>query len=89
MRSLPDSLQRVVAHYRPASTKRFSGRRRYDVAYSKELHVAIPIVAEQYRFVIGVDTHAATDSLALVTAATGAAIAEAVFSNTVSGWDRA
>lgn len=49
----------------------------------------MPIVAEQYRFVIGVDTHAATHSLALVAAATGAAIAEAVFPNTVAGWGRA
>ena len=47
------------------------------------------IVAEQYKFVIGVDTHAATHSLALVTAATGAHLDEAVFPNTVSGWDRA
>jgi transposase len=31
----------------------------------------MPIVAEEYAFVIGVDTHAATHSLALVTAATG------------------
>lgn len=46
------------------------------------------IVAEQYRFVIGVDTHAATHSLALVTAATGATAGEVVFPNTVSGWDR-
>lgn len=47
------------------------------------------IVAERYKFVIGVDTHAATHSLALVTAATGAHLDEAVFPNTVSGWDRA
>jgi transposase len=49
----------------------------------------MPIVAEQYRFVIGVDTHAATHSLALVAASTGANLDEAVFPNTVSGWDRA
>ena len=49
----------------------------------------MPIVAEQYTFVIGVDTHAATHSLALVTAATGAVIDHAVFPNTPPGLDRA
>jgi transposase len=49
----------------------------------------MPIVAEQYTFVIGVDTHAATHSLALVTAATGAVVDEAVFPNTPPGLDRA
>lgn len=49
----------------------------------------MPIVAEQYTFVIGVDAHAATHSLALVTAATGATLGEVVFPNTASGWDRA
>jgi transposase len=46
------------------------------------------IVAEEYTFVIGVDTHAATHSLALVTAATGAVVEESVFPNTPSGLDR-
>lgn len=32
------------------------------------------IVAEQYEFVIGVDTHAATHTLSVITAATGAVI---------------
>lgn len=49
----------------------------------------MPIVAEEYTFVIGVDTHAATHSLALVTAATGAVVDEAVFANTPSGLHRA
>lgn len=49
----------------------------------------MPIVAEEYTFVIGVDTHAATHSLALLTAATGAVVDQAVFPNTVPGLDRA
>ena len=49
----------------------------------------MPIVAEQYAFVIGVDTHAATHSLALVTAATGGIVTEAVFPNSPAGLDRA
>ncbi len=49
----------------------------------------MPIVAEEYTFVIGVDTHAATHSLALVTAAAGAIVDQAVFPNTPPGLDRA
>ena len=49
----------------------------------------MPIVAEQYTFVIGVDTHAATHSLALVSASTGAVVDQAVFPNTPPGLDRA
>jgi transposase len=49
----------------------------------------MPIVAEQYTFVIGVDTHAATHSLALVTAATGAVIDQSVFPTSGPGLDRA
>ncbi len=49
----------------------------------------MPIVAEQYQFVVGVDTHAATHSLALVTAATGAVMDQSVFPNTPPGLDRA
>jgi transposase len=49
----------------------------------------MPIVAEQYVFVIGVDTHAATHSLALVNAATGAVIEQVVFPNSPPGLDRA
>lgn len=89
MRSLPDSLPRVVARYRPASKFPLPGRRRYDVDHRKETNVAMPIVAEQYAFVIGVDTHAATHSLALVTAATGGIVTEAVFPNSPAGLDRA
>lgn len=47
------------------------------------------IVAEQYAFVIGVDTHAATHSLALVSAATGGVVDQAVFPNCPAGCDRA
>ena len=47
------------------------------------------IVAEQYEFVIGVDTRAATHTLSVITAATGAVIDQAVFSTTPSGLDRA
>jgi len=49
------------------------------------------IVAEQYEFVIGVDTHAAIHTLSVITAATGAVIDQAVFSYAVgpgSGTDR-
>lgn len=49
----------------------------------------MPIVAEEYAFVIGVDTHAATHSLALVTATNGAVVDQAVFPNTRQGLDRA
>lgn len=45
----------------------------------------MPIVAEQYAFVIGADTHAATHSLALVTASTGGLIEEKVFPNSPAG----
>ena len=48
----------------------------------------MPIVAEQYTFVIGVGTHAATHSLALVIAATGAVVDGAV-PNAPAGLDRA
>ena len=49
------------------------------------------IVAEQYEFVIVVDTRAATYTLSVITAATGAVIDQAVFSYAVgpgSGTDR-
>lgn len=49
----------------------------------------MPIVAEQFTFVIGVDTHAATHSFALINAANGAIIASAVFPNSPAGLDRA
>jgi transposase len=40
------------------------------------------IVAEEYTFVIGVDTHAATHSLALISATTGAVVDQSVFPTT-------
>jgi transposase len=47
------------------------------------------IVAEEYTFVIGVDTHPATHSLALISATTGAVVDQSVFPTTPSGLDRA
>lgn len=49
----------------------------------------MPIVAEQYVFAIGVDTHAATRSLALVRATNGSVVDQAVFPNAPAGLDRA
>ena len=49
----------------------------------------MPIVAEEYALVIGVDTHAATHSLALFTAATGGKVKNEVFPNSSAGLDRA
>jgi transposase len=48
-----------------------------------------PIVSEQYQYVIGVDTHAATHTFAVVAAANGAVIAQDTFSTTTSGLVRA
>lgn len=47
------------------------------------------IVSEQYEFVIGVDTHAATHSFALVKAATGAVLENALFATSGAGLSRA
>ena len=47
------------------------------------------IVAEEYTFVGGVDTHAAAHSLALLSAATGMVVDQAVFPNAPAGLDRA
>jgi len=47
------------------------------------------MVSEQYQFVIGVDTHAATHTLALVAAATGALIDHVMFPSTTAGLSRA
>ncbi|MBM9464926.1 IS110 family transposase [Aeromicrobium sp. YIM 150415] len=47
------------------------------------------IVAETYRFVVGVDTHAAHHSYAIIAAPTGAAIDQARFPVTPAGLDRA
>lgn len=49
----------------------------------------MPIVSEQYELVIGVDTHAATHTLSVVNAATGAAIDRAGFPTSAAGLDRA
>jgi transposase len=49
----------------------------------------MPIVADQYEFVIGVDTHAATHSLSVVTAATGAIVDQSMFPTSPSGLERA
>lgn len=49
----------------------------------------MPIVAEQYAFVIGVDTHAATHSFALINATNGGIIDQAVFPTSPAGLDRA
>lgn len=47
------------------------------------------IVSEQYEFVIGVDTHAATHTFALVAGATGAVLDHAVFPTSAAGLSRA
>jgi len=60
-----------------------------DVVYWKEINVAMPIVAEQYAFVIGVDTHAANHSFALINATNGTIIDQAVFPTSPAGLDRA
>lgn len=46
-------------------------------------------VSKQYEFVVGVDTHAATHTFALVAAATGAALAHAEFPTSPAGLSRA
>lgn len=48
-----------------------------------------PIVSEQYEYVIGVDTHAATHTLAVLAAATGSVVATDTFPTTNPGLDRA
>jgi len=47
------------------------------------------IVSEQYEFVIGVDTHAASHTFAVVAAATGAVLGHAVFPASAAGLSRA
>ena len=47
------------------------------------------IVAEQYDFVIGVDTQAASDTLALITSGTGALWQQAQFPTSPAGLRRA
>jgi transposase len=48
-----------------------------------------PIVAEQYAFVIGVDTHAAPHAFALVAGPTGAVLDRGEFSTSAAGLIRA
>lgn len=47
------------------------------------------IVSDEFEFVIGVDTHAATHTFAVVAAATGAVLAHAVFPTSTGGLSRA
>lgn len=47
------------------------------------------IVSEQYQFVVGVDTHAATHTLSVLTAATGSVIDTDSFPTTAAGLSRA
>lgn len=47
------------------------------------------IVSDTYRFVVGVDTHAATHQFAVITATTGAVVDEAEFPTTTAGMARA
>ena len=51
--------------------------------------VAEQTVSEQYEYVIGVDTHAATHTFALVAAATGGVLAYAEFPTSPAGLSRA
>lgn len=46
----------------------------------------MPIVANTYRYVVGVDTHAATHTYAVIDCATGAVLDEATFPTTLQGW---
>lgn len=48
-----------------------------------------PIVSEQYQFVIGVDTHAASHTLAVLAAGTGAVLDNDTFPSTAAGLARA
>jgi hypothetical protein len=88
IRSLPDSLPRVVARVigLPRSAF-FRPDAEYDATYRKEL--GRNPRRRRGIHVCGVDTHAATHSLALVTAATGAIVDQAAFPNTPPGLDRA
>ena len=48
----------------------------------------MPIVANTYRYVVGVDTHAATHTYAVIDCATGAVLDEATFPTTPAGLGR-
>lgn len=47
------------------------------------------MAADQYKLVIGVDTHAASDTLSIITTAPGAVDAQASFPANLTGLDRA
>ena len=49
----------------------------------------MPSIAEEYQFVIGVDTHAASHAFAVVTAVNGAVISQDEFPATSAGVSRA
>lgn len=49
----------------------------------------IPTVSDQYEFVIGVDTHAASHTFALVAGKTGAVLDQPMFPTTSAGLTRA
>jgi transposase len=49
----------------------------------------MPIVAEQYRFVVGVDTHAATHTFAVIEATTGRLVTHDTFPTSTAGLTRA
>lgn len=51
--------------------------------------VSGPTVSQQYEYVLGVDTHAATHTFALVATATGALLSHAQFPTTPAGLSRA
>jgi transposase len=70
IRSLPDPLQRIVAHHSPAS-RAHCWADAVTTSPRERQYAAMAIVADQYDFVIGVDTHAASHTLALIAASTG------------------
>jgi len=92
IRSLPDPWLRVVAHYRPACgdcpgpnrSRRPRPRSRRDEPYRLRADRV-----EQCEYVIGVDTHSAAHTFALVVAATGALLAHAEFPTSPAGLSRA
>ncbi|ABP54127.1 transposase IS116/IS110/IS902 family protein [Salinispora tropica CNB-440] len=88
IRSLPGPLQRNLAHHSPAARAHSPGRRRHDVSREGSTP-QLAIVADQYDFVIGADTHAASHTLALITAGTGAVGQQAQFPTSPSGLRRA
>ena len=87
IRSLPDL---VAARSWPVTAcleVLFPGRQRRRP--SERTSVAMPIVADNYEIVIGVDTHAAAHARCVVAAATGAVQDKASFPASPAGLDRA